>query len=451
MLTSNSIKHKYAYNINDSTKAKRVKIGSGSDFLSLNRGFYDDIENKDISIKKNNRLLKKIKSDSLKEFVFTNVQIPNKWRNKLDYQNSVVKILAKDSNFLSYVGRGGNISKNETVSTKMNTRDNFKITGALKKKRMLMTKSGTSYSQLFPKIDKSKASFEEKKFFGDQTQSKYRIKEDEDMSLKEMENSNINTISKTPFTKSKTKKVVMNEKEIISLLEEFKAAYPIKVPKEEEEQIEKVKKNEKKINKPNLIFSQTFNYNQLLRKNLKYNAKDNFHKIKIKRQRDFRQNIFNNLIPQKHLVKNELILKNENNNKDNKDNINNSNKKVKQMNRTVSFLNSDFDTFYKKIKINNPVIERNLEYINFYGPFYSYCPPCLNRNLEFYNNLEYNQCLKLIQYIRRIKRKNVLNFKGNSSSLTSKNNQKKIEDNKDKENTINETNNEKRDSIELSF
>ena len=61
--TNERLKHKYAYNINDSTKIKKVTVGSGRDFLSLTRGFYDDIENNDISIQKKNRQLKRIKND----------------------------------------------------------------------------------------------------------------------------------------------------------------------------------------------------------------------------------------------------------------------------------------------------------------------------------------------------------------------------------------------------
>ena len=51
----------------------------------------------------------------------------------------------------------------------------------------------------------------------------------------------------------------MNDKDIANLLEEFKLAYPIKLPKEEEELLEKEQEKEKKINKTNLLFSQTFN------------------------------------------------------------------------------------------------------------------------------------------------------------------------------------------------
>ena len=44
MINSNDkLRHKYAYNINDSTKTRKVTLGSGSDFLSLNKGFYDEI------------------------------------------------------------------------------------------------------------------------------------------------------------------------------------------------------------------------------------------------------------------------------------------------------------------------------------------------------------------------------------------------------------------------
>ena len=428
------LRHKYAYNINDSTKTRKISLGSGNDFLSLNKGFYDEIENNDISIKNKNRQLKKIKNDSLKEFVFTNVQIPDKWKTKLDYQESVMKILTKDNNFLSYVGRGGgNLSKNETISTKMYTKDsfNFNKTTNLKKNKPLG--SSTCYSQIFPKIDKNKFAFIEEK----------KISKEKEEDLSKIDNE-----TKASFQKSKNKKG-MSEKDIINLLEEFKTAYPIKLPKEEEDQIEKINEQDKKQTKSNLLFSQEFNYNKLLQKHLKYNASDNFHKIRIKRQRAFRQNIFNNLIPPKNA---KIIDSNQKNNINNINNIN-SYRKLKSMNRTTSFLNSDSESFYKKCIISNPIIRRNLENINFYGPYYSYCPPCLNRNLEFYNNLEPNQCLKLIHFIKKIRKKSILNIKeNNSSTATVEKKSKNIDDLLKNDNSINEedSNNEKKDTIELS-
>ena len=64
------------------------------------------------------------------------------------------------------------------------------------------------------------------------------------------------------------------------------------------------------------------------------------------------------------------------------------------------FHNDEFD---KVIEITNPKIKRDLELINYYGPLYTHCKLCNNRNLEFYKNSEPNQTLKLLQYLKKIK------------------------------------------------
>ena len=56
------------------------------------------------------------------------------------------------------------------------------------------------------------------------------------------------------------------------------------------------------------------------------------------------------------------------------------------------FHNEEFD---KVIEITNPKIKRDLELINYYGPLYTHCKFCNNRNLEFYKNSEPNKTLKL--------------------------------------------------------
>jgi uncharacterized protein Veg len=60
------------------------------------------------------------------------------------------------------------------------------------------------------------------------------------------------------------------------------------------------------------------------------------------------------------------------------------------------------------VNINNPVVIKYLEGINFYGPYFSYCPPCGNKNLEFYKNLELKQCLQIIHQIKKNKGKNIV-------------------------------------------
>ena len=60
-------------------------------------------------------------------------------------------------------------------------------------------------------------------------------------------------------------------------------------------------------------------------------------------------------------------------------------------------INNKYD---QKIEIKNPDIKRSLEDINYYGPHFSYCPICRFKNLDFYQNMEPHQCLKLLSYIK---------------------------------------------------
>ena len=415
------LKHKYAYNINDSTKGKKVTVGSGKDFLQLKGGFYDEIEDNDISIKLKQNQLQKIKNESLKEFVFTNKLIPDKWKKKLSYQKDVIKILAKDNDFLLYVSRGRNPSKEENVSTGSNTNDNIN-------KNYIKKGLKTSYSQMFPKINNRFLSEEKQKIKKD-INNNINLNKTADEDFSNNEKSFSASKSPNPKLKPENKNEIMKDKDIINLLEEFRIAYPIKLSKEDQNEQEYDHGHEesldKKSNKKNLYKSDLLFYNTFLQINRNINPFANIHKMKLdKRQRIFRQNIFNNLIPpkdQKILKSNSMV------------NLNPSNKfkkmkieKEEKEQKFGPFLNFDYDSFYKKTKINNPIIQKNLEYINFYGPYYSYCPPCLNRNLEFYNNLEPNQCLKLIQYIKKIRgKKNIFNFKEKKKANNERKSEKK--------------------------
>ena len=411
------LRHKYAYNINDTTKSKKVAAGSGRDFLKLSGGFYDDIENNDISIKKKQKQLQKIKNESLKEFVFANKIIPDKWKKKLSYQNDVIKVLVNDNDFLLYVGRGSKPALAETISTALSSRDNFQKTykniNGLK----------TSYSQMFPKI-KSRFSSEEKQIIRNDYNSNANKTLDEDLS----NNENTASVSKTPYPKlkSQNKEKAMNDKDIVNLLEEFRILYPIKIKKEDQHKQEFELEHEdstdgkNKSPKKNLLF-----YNTFLQMNKSSNPFANIHKMKLdKRQRAFRQNIFNNLIPPKNkktLKSNSMVNLNPN--------YKFKNMKIKKEENEPKFgpfLNFDHNSFYKKTKISNPIIKKNLEFINYYGPYYSYCPPCLNRNLEYYNNLEPSQCLKLINYIKKFRGKNnIISFKEKALSTTNRKTEKK--------------------------
>ena len=420
------LKHKYAYNINDSSKGKKVTVSSGKDFLQLRGGFYDDIENNDISIKLKQKQLQKIKNESLKEFVFTNKLIPHKWKKKLNYQNDVIKILAKDNDFLLYVSRGSNPSMAETISTGSNTSNISRNYKTIKKGLT------TSYSQMFPKINNRFLSEEKQKIKNDINRNiNINVNVNKTMDEDFSNNEKTFSASKSPYPKLKpeNKNDIMSDKDITNLLEEFRTAYPIKLSKEDQNEQEYVHGHgdslDTKSNKNNIPKSDLLFYNTFMQINRNINPFANIHNMKLdKRQRIFRQNIFNNLIPPKDnkILKSNSMVNLDPSNKFKKMKI----KKEEKEHKFGPFLNLDFDSFYKKTKINNPVIQKNLEFINFYGPYYSYCPPCLNRNLEFYNNLEPNQCLKLIQYIKKIRgKKNIINLKEKKQATNERKSEKK--------------------------
>ena len=379
---SKSQKRKYAFNIND-IKSKKKFQGSLHDFQKLNRGLYDEIENQDISIKENKNKLKKIKNSAVKEFVYTNRAIPDHWKTKFDYEQNLLKTFVKDKNFLYYLGHGGG-------------GDNPRFIKEAEKNNssgLNLNKSPNNDKNSFPNID--------------------------------------NKNSSSPVKSSSNKHIIRNrfkgnnytDKEILGILDDFRNEYPL-FDKEKNQDIHTKENMDKEGNIDIDIKSKTFynnninNKNILIQnnnnKNIKKNSIENYNHTLTnfpsirqkhnKRQNTFRQNIFTNLLPSSNRGKNVSLSR-----KNGFSSCTNFRKKrLDIQNKNNIFLNSDNEIFDRKININNPAILKYLEGINFFGPYFSYCPPCGNRNLEFYNNLEANQCLQIIQQIKKNKGKNII-------------------------------------------
>ena len=299
---------------------------------------------------------------------------------KLTYQNDVINALIKDNTLLNYVGRVGQNNIKKSLSNKMNTTVSFKAINNPKKLK-------ASHIQIFPKINNQKI-LKEKNNLKNKLYNKNKtiIIEEEDLSI----NDNNSIISNK---KNSNKKGNIPDEDIENILEELKIAYPIKINKEE------INEEENKPN--NLLFSKTCNISSILIKTRKgYNPFDNDYKLKIKKQKEIRQNIFNNIIPSKNKVNSKSM-----------ENIGPNMVKLRKIKLNKKeekygpFLFLDSEKFYKKTKINNPVVEKQLKNIHFSGPYYAYCPPCLNKNLEYYNHLKPKQCLKLIHLIKKLKKK----------------------------------------------
>ena len=74
------------------------------------------------------------------------------------------------------------------------------------------------------------------------------------------------------------------------------------------------------------------------------------------------------------------------------------------------YLNAN-EEFFRKVDVLNPKIDKKLKDIQYYGPYYSHCPPCRNKNINFYNTMETNQCMELLNYLRGIRKKHKLPLK----------------------------------------
>jgi len=378
---------KYALNINQ----LRGPLNSKKlDFKNMNIGFYDSIEKNDISIHKIRNTLKKVKDSSLKEFIYTNKEIPENWRHKRNYGDDVLKIMVKDRNILKYIG-----AENQEEKNKIKINPNKKI-------NFVKTRNAQIENEkVLPDI---KNTFEQKSRINDLGISHQSSDlEKEQVKIITEENSIDLSTSRLSRLKHKSKpKTDYTEKEINTILEDFKTNYPIK--QKLKELYDKTNYYSSSSLKNNLdlaksrdynttknIFSNSFvkaNQNELI--NTPKQNRNIFYKtIKnqqiFKRKNVIRQNVFNNLIANRENIISKSIDKNNLNTKLN----------------PITF--SDYKNFIKKIKIKNPLVDKNLENINFYGPYFSYCPPCYNKNIEYYNNLEINQCLDLLHHLRKLK------------------------------------------------
>lgn len=387
---------KYAFNINEINVKKKFQ-GSLNDFQKLNRGLYDEIENQDISIKDNKNKLKKLKNKTIKEFVYTNKEIPDHWKTKLDYEQDLLKMFVKDKNFLVYLGHGGGGDNFRTIKESEKNNNISPISN-------ILSKSPNTEAKSLPIIESNNKTGNSQIKSGS---TKHIVR-------------NIRFNDKNNYT----------DKEILGILDDFRNAYPLfDKEKEKNQGIHSSKDNIENVNNDikyktfynttnrNNIFQEAFkgnnNKNHLLNKKktiTDFHPVGSFPNIKQKhnnRQNTFRQNIFTNLLPSNDKYLKTISRKMGSSSA-------NFRKKPNNYNQNNIFLNSDSESFEKRVTINNPILLKYLEGISFFGPYFSYCPPCGNRNLEFYKNLEINQCLQIIQQIKKNKGKNfIINKKKN--------------------------------------
>ena len=289
----------------------------------------------------------------------------------LGYQDHVYKIIDKDPNFAIYLGR----SQKEI--------DNNKFTEAQKLKTI--SDSNTNFEQK-PIPDFIKKYLTNK----DEVTPRQNKESEKSSQIESKKNiSNISGEKKYQRRPSQTyqrglineKNLVVDDKLISSKLDEYRTKYDLNKYMHDIKNRRNLDK-EKKLNTiltPN-IKDREMNYRQFLKTRTQ---NDKEHVLK--------SSIYYN-----------LISKESNNDDDIKLKTSLKKKNLKPLKTNSIFLNHNKE-FDKVIEITNPKIKRDLELINYYGPLYTHCKLCNNRNLEFYQNSEPNQTLKLLHYLKRIK------------------------------------------------
>ena len=365
-----NLSQKYFFSVKEKKENKPI-----ADNILINEitSFYDDIQQKDLTIKNIKKNLNRVKSATIKECVYTNNKIPIQWKNKKEYENKVLNLFSQDEKFLLYVGKIGNIKNYnkttnsndllETKTTIFNTSNSNSNFFSNKSNILDNNENNKKLKSISVKLNKI---------------NKIKLSEDEE---KEKSKRIYNVIRNKFNNKKKGRNNIYSEKEVLTILEDYNNAFPIK---------EKMDDIITKQNKENLSKTLNDNFN-------------NFEKMKKnERQEFFRQNIFNKFIPINLRAQSSNIKKSKN--------------KIKKENKKLSpFLNSTLVDFEKKIEIKNPIVKKYLESINFYGPYYSHCPPCGNKNLEYYKKMNQDNAIKIIQFIKKSKGKNtIIDFDNNN-------------------------------------
>ena len=101
----------------------------------------------------------------------------------------------------------------------------------------------------------------------------------------------------------------------------------------------------------------------------------------------------------KYLKKMEKNIYNNLFSRDNKISFSNGQNIIKNNNNDFEYKKKNRVKIMKK-ELNDPRIFNLLQNLNSYGPYFSYCPCCYDKNISFYKNIGRKQCISLLNYIK---------------------------------------------------
>ena len=326
---------------------------------------YDEIEKKEKEIKNIKNEINKYKKGTIQEFVYSNRKIPSAWKNKRNFKRIVLELLVEDNNFLKYLG-----SEDESTNIAIDNTKKFRPKTAFSDKKSLRS-SNTNLNNII-------------------NSKKNILKLSNTLnSIKSMSRSNTTNIyssnSSKIINKSKSqyKNIISSEDEVESIFDDLKNKYPIRQKLDELY--------------PNYNFDKSKNNKKLSMSNKNekvYSLQNLIDKSKLNKIKRMERNIYNNLFQKKSRTKNySQLVKNSEHYKL----ISKTQKSIPLNSFKMS--NEAKKEFIKK-ELNDSKIFNQLQSINFYGPYFSYCPHCSNNNIKYYKNMERSQCISLLNHIK---------------------------------------------------
>ena len=116
-----------------------------------------------------------------------------------------------------------------------------------------------------------------------------------------------------------------------------------------------------------------------------YSLQNLIDKSKLNKIKRIERNIYNNLFHKKYKKKNctQLLKKN--------DHYKLISKTQKSVPLSSFKIGNELKKEFIKKELNDSKIFNQLLSINFYGPYFAYCPNCSNNNIKYYKNLERSQ------------------------------------------------------------
>jgi len=347
------------YLFKKSSKNKNKLKNSNKILSKTEMAFYDIVEQKDITLKNLKTDTNNIKKQTIKEFIYSNKKIPNLWKNKKNFKNVVLEMFVEDNNFLSYLGSG---DENDSIKIKNKTQIRPKTVSSKKNNLKQQLRINTINDR---KIKK-------KLTLGSIESIKYDTKSN-------TTNISLSSYKKKKKPKIKLRKIISQQEEIQNVFDNLKEKYPFQKKLQD---LFPENKYAEEINKEN-------NNNKLDNLSTVENLidKSRLHKI-----RNIERNIFNNLLSlnKKNNITpkyRQFLYQNENNKNSYK---RFTNIKLKNKNKKETIKN----------ELNDSIIYNHLNSMNFYGPYFSYCPYCCNNNIKYYKHMERKQCLSLLNYIK---------------------------------------------------